>query len=345
MSLKREDFAARVINEQKERYKIITKFGEMDAAVSGKFRHNASVKADFPAVGDWVVVAVKDNFAVIHYLLPRKSSFSRNVASSNKRTSGGVTEEQIVASNIDTVFIVTGLDENYNVRRIERYLTLAWNSGATPVIVLNKSDLCDDVEEKVSEVEEIAFGVSVHPVSAKENSIEELKKYIKKGKSIALLGSSGAGKSTIVNSIIGFEKQKVSHISDTVHKGRHTTTSRELIVLNSGGILIDTPGMREIQLWTDEESLSSSFKDVEELLLQCKFSDCSHTTEPGCAVQRAIAEGTLENKRFQNYINMKNEIWRLELRKSQSYRQKEQEFGKKISKIIKQKKKNDEIRH
>ncbi len=330
---------ARVVNEQKGRYRILCEQGELSAEVSGKFIHEASVKADFPAVGDWVAVKIEGEMAIIHNLLPRKSSFSRNVASSNKRNSGGVSEEQVVAANIDTVFIVTGLDDNYSLSRIERYMVLAWNSGAKPVIVLSKADLCENVDEIVDEVEQVTFGVPVHAVSAKTGGVEELKAYAKAGESIALLGSSGVGKSTIVNCFLGYERQKVSHVSDAVHKGRHTTTSRELIVLEGGGILIDTPGMREIQLWADEEAVSNSFEDVEALAAQCRFGDCSHDKEPGCAVREAIEDGRLSHKRYKQYLKITREVKFLEERKTKGTRQIDKEFTQKVINANKNKKK------
>ena len=332
---------ARVINEQKELYTVMMEEGEIHAKISGKFLHQADVKSDFPAVGDWVAVTIEGDFAVIHAVLERKSSFSRNVAGTNKRKSGGITEQQIVASNIDTVFIVSGLDENYNLRRIERYLTLAWNSGASPIVILNKSDLAENIDDIVFEVEEIAPGVSVHAVSAKENHLETLEPYLKSGKTVALLGSSGVGKSTIVNALLGKELQEVSEVSDAVHKGRHTTTSRQLFIMENGALLIDTPGMREIQFWGEEESISNVFEDIEELISKCRFSDCTHNGEPGCAIEAALESGELDPKRYQNYLSLQEELARLEQRKTKTKRQIKDEWEKGIAKKIKEFKKTD----
>ncbi len=327
---------ARVINEQKELYTVMMENGEIHARVSGKFLHQAVVRSDFPAVGDWVAVTVEDDFAVIHAVIERKSSFSRNVAGSNKRKSGGITEEQIVAANIDTVFIVTGLDKNYNLRRIERYLTLAWNSGASPVVILNKSDLCENIEEIISEVEIVSPGVPVHAVSARENHIETLKPYLIAGKTVALLGSSGVGKSTIVNVLLGKKIQSVNEISDSVHKGRHTTTTRQLFLLDNGAMLIDTPGMREIQFWGEEESISAVFEDIEDIMSKCRFSDCTHNGEPGCAIAKALETGELDQGRYQNYLSLQAELALLEQRKTKSKQQMKKEWEKEIAKKVKE---------
>ncbi|MCP4633229.1 MAG: ribosome small subunit-dependent GTPase A [candidate division Zixibacteria bacterium] len=311
---------ARIIREHKNLYEIITENGELIGEVSGKMHYDAESRADYPAVGDWVTVAPLpgESKAVIHAILPRKSNFSRRaVLSGSDRYGGGDTDQQVLASNIDTVFIVCGLDGDFNVRRAERYLTIAWDGGANPVIILNKSDICDDIAEKVAAMESIAFGIPIHPVSAETNEgIDELRQYIDEGKTVAFLGSSGVGKSSIINCLIGAEKLKTGAVRDYDNKGRHTTTHRELILLPEGGMVIDTPGMREIQIWEDEEGLEKTFSDIEELSLQCRFRDCKHQDEPGCAVQKAIEDETLEQKRYQSYLKLQRELQRLSQRKN-----------------------------
>ncbi len=285
-------------------YRVQTESGEVLAEVSGKMRHNALHREDYPAVGDWVVLSVRqeEQRATIHAVLPRRSKFSRKVA-------GQVTEEQIVATNVDTVFLVTALNLDFNVRRIERYLVLAWESGANPVIVLSKADLCADAEEKAAEVEAVAVGVPIHIISSAENrGLAELAAYIAPGKTVALMGSSGVGKSTLVNRIFGEEILETGDIRHGDDKGKHTTTHRELLALPGGGILIDTPGMRELQLWDAAEGLSTSFQDIESLGADCFFQDCQHNNEPNCAVKQALHDGTLAQERFDSYLKLQKEL-------------------------------------
>ena len=317
----------RVAQEHKRLYRLFTEKGDVLAEVSGKMRHLAGERQDFPAVGDWVVCSIraKEGKATIHAVLPRKSKFSRKIA-------GLTTEEQIVATNIDTIFLVNALNLDFNLRRIERYLLLAWDSGANPVIVLSKADLCEDIEEKIAELETIAFGVPIHAVSAINNEgFEQLTPYLKEGKTIALLGSSGVGKSTITNWLYGEEVQRVNDIREGDDRGKHTTTYRELIVLPQGGILIDTPGMRELQLWNTSDGLETSFEDIESLAKQCFFNDCQHHNEPSCAVKQAIADGSLEQSRFDSYKKLQKELAYLERKNDQKAKLAEKEKWKKIS--------------
>lgn len=241
----RSSIPARIVNEQREQYTVLCEEGSFPAKVPGKIMYMSDQKSDFPAVGDWVAISIVDGLAKIEGVLPRKSKFSRNVASANKKKSGGKTEEQIVASNINTIFIVSSLDHNYNRQRIERFLTVAFESGATPVVVLNKADLVENPGEKVAEIEKAMPNVSVFAVSAATGDVEPLKNYVKDGETVAFLGQSGVGKSSLINTLAERDVQKVSKISDAVNKGRHTTTSRQIILLEDGGLLLDTPGMRK----------------------------------------------------------------------------------------------------
>jgi ribosome biogenesis GTPase len=307
----------RVFREEKSQYGILTGEGERIAKPSGRLRHTLNSVNERIVVGDWVALNSGSDraSATVEFLLPRKSSVARKVASGRKRRSGGQTLEQVIAANMDVIFIVTGLDQDYNIRRIERYLTLVWNSGASPVIVLNKVDLCDNLNEKLEEIREVALGVPVLAISAKkEKDVRLLKPYFRDGKTAALIGSSGAGKSTIINTLLGFEKQKVKEISESVHKGQHTTTHRELIRMPEGGILMDNPGMREIQLWGDVEDVDSAFHDIELLADECRFKDCAHEREPGCAVKSAVEAGELDAERLESFHKMKRELEHLEER-------------------------------
>lgn len=326
---------ARVAREQRESYLIIGEHGELAAEVSGKLRHAAQSRADFPAVGDWVAVAVREDEkrATIHAVLPRKSSFSRKaVLGGGKKDSGGRTDEQILAANIETVFLLSGLDNDFNIRRIERYLTVAWDSGASPVIILNKLDLSEDPASCIQEVEAVAFGVPVHPISAKAaEGIEALHEYLQPAKTVAFLGSSGVGKTTLINTLSGEERGKVQEVREDDSRGRHTTTTRELMLLPSGAMVIDTPGLRELQVWSDEESLQRAFGDIEELAQSCRFRDCRHESEPGCAVRAALRDGVLDQKRFRNYLRLQKELAYLALRREKGgMRRSEREWDKKV---------------
>jgi ribosome biogenesis GTPase len=297
-------------------------------------RYHAGEEILYPAVGDWVVVkpVINEHKGIIHAVLPRKSKFSRKVA-------GERTEEQIVSANIDTVFIVSGLDggRNLNLRRIERYLTLAWNSGASPVIVLNKVDLCPDIDVCIQSVAEVAPGIPIHAVSAKKRiGLDALKNSLTKGNTAAFLGSSGVGKSAIINALLGVEKQETGEVRRDDLMGRHTTTKRELILLPSGGIVIDTPGMREIQMWAGEEDLQGAFHDIEMLAKSCRFSDCSHQVESGCAVIAAIDRGDLDAARLESYRKLQKELNYLASREEQSTRLYEKLKYKKIAKWSKE---------
>ncbi len=317
----------RVILEHKRIYRVITLQGELLAEITGRMRHLADGREDYPAVGDWVVVSPRyqEGKATIHGILPRFSKFSRKVA-------GETTEEQIIATNINTVFLVNSLNQDFNVRRLERYLLLTWESGANPVVILTKSDLCEDIDSKIKQVEGVALGVPIHVTSARDYSgLDHLQPYFEEGQTVALLGSSGAGKSTLTNYLVGEEKQLVQDIRDDDGKGRHTTTHRELVLLPNGGMIIDTPGMRELQLWEAEGSLSQNFKDVEELVELCYFRDCKHENEPRCAVRDSIENGTLDSQRYQSYLKLQRELAFLERKNDKRAQQVEREKWKKIA--------------
>ncbi len=297
---------ARVAVPHRDRFELIAETGELDAVMSGRMIRAAETDGGRPTVGDWVAAEPlpEPGRAIVHALLPRRSGFSRQGA-----TAGGLTEQQVVAANVDRVFLVSGLDDDFNVRRLERYLTTAWDSNASPVIVLNKADLCERVEDCLAEAEAAACGAPVHTMSAVDgDGIDTLRAYLRPGVTVAFLGSSGVGKSTLINRLLGEERLKTGAVSDHLSKGHHTTTHRELIVLPTGGIVIDTPGMRELQLWGDEAGLSRTFEDVEQLAAHCRFHDCSHQSEPGCAVRGAIESGELPAERFDSYLKLQREL-------------------------------------
>jgi len=325
---------ARVVSESKGSFQVYSQHGELTARISGKMRYRAGEENQYPSVGDWVVVKplLNEHKGIIHAVLPRQSKFSRKVA-------GERTEEQVISANIDTVFIVSGLDggRNLNLRRIERYLTLAWSSGATPIIVLNKVDLCPDANLYIRGVEDIAPGVSIHLVSAKKQiGLDALRNYLTKGNTAAFLGSSGVGKSALINALLGVEKQETGEVREDDRMGRHTTTKRELILLPGGGIVIDTPGMREIQLWAGEEDIQGTFHDIEVLAKSCYFSDCSHNVESGCAVREAINSGDLDPARLESYRKLQNELKYLASREENSARLYEKLKWKKLAKWAKE---------
>lgn len=295
--------AGRVAREHTHLYTVLSPTGECLARVTGRFRHDARGRHEFPAVGDWVAMALSTdaNEAKIQAVLPRRSKFSRKVA-------GNTPQEQVVAANIDTIFLVSALDRDFNLRRVERYLVVGRESRARPVIILNKCDLRDDVDTAVAEVRAVAEGVPVHAVSCtRPTGLDALDVYLAPGETVALLGSSGVGKSTLVNQLLGEDRQRTREVRATDDRGRHTTTNRELIVMPRGGLMIDTPGMRELQLWETEGAVRESFDDIEALAVDCFFRDCRHLDEPRCAIKIAVQDGRLAPGHLANYHKLRRE--------------------------------------
>ncbi len=322
-------FPARVIRQDLGRYQLISEQGLFTGILPGKARLNTN-KAERPTVGDWVLVTKQEHGGevIIDQLLERNTKFSRKEA-------GEKFSEQVVAANIDVVFIVTGLDENFNARRIERYMLLCQTSGAMPVVILNKADLCDDIDEKVDQVKAVAGQAPIHVLSAlAEDGVTPLQAYVSSGVTIAVMGSSGVGKSTLINGLLGYDHFKTGAVRDTDSKGRHTTTHRELCPIPSGGMIIDTPGMRELQVWSDEQHLAETFEDVEELTSFCKFSDCQHQTEPGCAILEAIEKDQLSEERWVSYQKYLRELAFLEEQQDINAKLQRKAGYRKLSKMI-----------
>ena len=303
---------ARVAIEFNYIYRVYAEAGELQAQETGRIRHQATGREQLSAVGDWVAIRPSsgDATATIEAILPRRTKFSRKVA-------GELTEEQIVAANIDTVFLVMGLDGDYNPRRLERYLLLAYESGARPVVILNKADVAEHLSDDMDEICGLAVGIPVHAISAKtREGVEIVDSYLGRGKTAALLGSSGVGKSTLVNALVGEEMLETKEVRAHDSRGRHTTRHRHLIMLpGRRGLLIDTPGMRELQLWTQPETARESFEDIDALAAGCHFTDCRHTEEPRCAVKQAVEDGVLAADRLQGFLKLQDEVRSLESRK------------------------------
>jgi ribosome biogenesis GTPase len=299
----------RVAVQHRGAWDVLAEPGELRTDIAGRLVHEAPSPAELPVVGDWVAVAPRAEEAAgtIQAVLPRRTRFSR-------KTAWTAVEEQVLAANLDVVFIVSSLNEDLNLRRLERYLTMAWESGAQPVILLTKADLHPSPEGAIAEVESVAYGLPVHALSARTGEgVDSVLAHLQPGVTTALLGSSGVGKSTLVNRLAGEELLLTREIRDD-GRGRHTTTRRELVLLPGGGLVIDTPGLREVQLWEADEGLEEAFDDVAELAAACRFSDCAHETEPGCADREALADGRLARERWESYVKLQRELEHLERR-------------------------------
>ncbi|MDC7124124.1 MAG: ribosome small subunit-dependent GTPase A [Spirochaetales bacterium] len=325
-------FFGRIIRENRGQYLIASGDSIYDGEVSGAFRYKAICPADYPGVGDWVAFREITNPIIIEKVLTRKSSFSR-------KTAGIKTEEQIIAANVDYIFLVFAINggRNFTASGLERYLIMAWDSGALPVVVLNKSDLCNEEERESAllTAEASTPGVDIKLVSAETGEgLDDLLVNIPPESTLALVGPSGVGKSSLINALSGKTLQKTHAQRETDLRGRHTTTHRELFRLETGHLLIDTPGMRELQLWGDSDSANNTFSDIAEIANNCKFSDCRHEGEPGCAVQKALAEGFLEYRRFENYLDLRRELDYLQRKKDEKSTGKDQKKWKDISKEI-----------
>jgi ribosome biogenesis GTPase len=321
--------AGRVALEHKNLFRVYTEQGDVLAEISGKLRHEAASRSDLPAVGDWVVIRSRPDTdrVTIHAVLPRRTSFTRKIA-------GSRTEEQIVGANIDTLFLLTSLNQDFSLRRIERYLVIAWESGASPIIILSKSDLHERVAEAMNEVQSIARGVPIHAISVVTGfGLQDIAQYFKRGQTVAMLGSSGVGKSTLINHVAGVDHLKVQTVREGDDRGRHTTTHRELILLPAAGLVLDTPGMRELQLWDGDESLPLVFDDIEAFAGQCFFSDCLHDGEPRCAVREALVAGTIETERFESYGKLQKELKYLARRRDKLSEITEKKKWKKLSRL------------
>jgi ribosome biogenesis GTPase len=336
-SLKLDDFeTGRVVAEHKERYVVKSAKGEYDAEITGHMRYTAKSREDFPAVGDWVAMSTYDvDFAIIHHILPRSSTIKRQAV-------GHFGEVQIIGANIDYAFLVQAVDRDFNINRLERYLTICNSSGVNPIIVLTKTDLINEqqlneivasIKLRIADVQIIAISNETH------HGYEALKEVIIKGKTYCMLGSSGVGKSTLLNNLSGRAIMKTDAISESNNKGRHVTSHRELIVLEGGGILIDNPGMREVGIADTASGLETTFDKIISLAKNCKFKDCTHTSETGCAVLDAVEQGELDSSSYENYLKMQREKAYFESTLAER-RKRDKQFGKIMKNYKKDMKKN-----
>ena len=321
---------ARVAVTHNYLYTLTTSDGELTAEITGRLRHQTASADAMPVVGDWVAIrpTTTEPRATIEAILPRRSSFSRKAA-------GEPTRRQLIAANIDTVFLVCGLDSDFNIRRIERYLVAIQQSGAAPVLILNKSDLGPQHEDAAQAAAAIAPETPLHVISClQQTGADPLRAHLTPGRTIALLGSSGVGKSTIINRLLGVERQRTGAVRVRDSRGRHTTTQRELIPMPGGALLIDTPGMRELQLWESTDALDEAFDDIDALAASCRFRDCAHNQEPGCAVREAVDEGRLTAVRLESFRRLRNEDLQLQQRRDELARLNEQRRVKTVHRTM-----------
>jgi ribosome biogenesis GTPase / thiamine phosphate phosphatase len=321
---------ARVTFSGRGIYRLASEQGEHWAEIAGAIRYESLGSEDFPVCGDWVLAddSADQERTVIRTLLPRKTSFVRQQV-------GTTPGQQVVAANIDTVFLVSGLDSDFNPRRIERYLAIAWESGARPVILLNKADICPDLPLRITEAMSLAPGVPVLAVSAADGrGMEDILSYAGRGKILALLGSSGVGKSSLVNQLLGRSVQKVCETDSDTGRGVHTTAVRQLFILPGGSLIMDTPGMREIQAWSIDTGLDATFEDIQSLAQGCRFRDCRHQAEPGCNVRAAVEQGELNPGRLSSFFKLSREARYIELKNSHSASWVERERWRKVAKQV-----------
>lgn len=305
-NLKKDQHIGRISSQQKNRYQIIGHEYEVPAVISGRLFHKSNSSSELPVIGDWVVYKMAEEFARIISVIPRRTELMRDTGTRKGRYN---TSPQVIIANVDIIFMVAALDAAVNLRRIERYLTIISESGAKPVIILNKADRCENTHQEIKRVESIAGEIPIHATIAKDKTgLDQLSQYGKKGDTIAFIGSSGVGKSTLLNALIGKKKMRVAITENNHGKELHTTTHRQLFIMDDGRILVDNPGMRAVQLHTNEQGLNKAFADIHQLSDLCRFRNCSHKNEPDCAVKTAVEQGKISRDRYNSYIKLNQEL-------------------------------------